>query len=188
VHMTPHLDDWKEWAYRSGIAEEIISYLSQHPNSLYVPRTTSAVERTPEPRGWEQASRLMAKGYQRENLIALLGGCVGAGVANELIAHIEHRAEMTPAEVILKEPLKAPIPRNLSALFATVVGLSYRAEPKHGDAIMMYAERLLNGGKGDMAVLLLQDSFKRCPGISRCAQFVKLACGRLNKELAALHA
>ena len=186
VQIQPALDDWKDWAMRSGVVEEVVSYLTEHPHSRYVDRRTNDVERTPEPRGWAQASRLLAAGYTMDTLTPLLAGCVGPACASELLAHIKHRVDMVPADVILAGPATAPIPRNLSALYATTVGLSYRASLKTADAIMLYAERLFEAAKGDMAVLLVIDSLRKSTDVVRSAGFRKLATGKLARELAGL--
>ncbi len=69
---------------------------------------------------------------------------------------------------------------------ATTVGLSYRASLKTADAIMLYAERLFEAAKGDMAVLLVIDSLRKSTDVVRSAGFRKLATGKLARELAGL--
>jgi hypothetical protein len=93
---------------------------------------------------------------------------------------------MVPADVILGGPSTAPIPRNLSALYATIVGLSYRASLKTADAIMVYAERLFEAAKGDMAVLLVIDSLRKSTDVVRSPGFRKLVTGKLKRELAGI--
>ena len=59
VQIQPELGDWKTGPC-AMVWSEVVSYLTEHPNSLYVDRKTNEVERTPDPRGWAQASRLLA--------------------------------------------------------------------------------------------------------------------------------
>ena len=119
------------------------------------------MERTPEPRGWAQASRLLAAGYSMDTLDAVAGWVCRCRVRDRAAGPHQTRVDMVPADVILGGPSTAPIPRNLSALYATIVGLSYRASLKTADAIMVYAERLFEAAKGDMAVLLVIDSLRK---------------------------
>ena len=51
--------------------------------------------------------------------------------------------------------------------FSTIVGLSYRASLKTADAIMVYAERLFEAAKGDMAVLLVIVAVLAPPVVAR---------------------
>jgi len=51
---------------------------------------------------------------------------------------------------------------------------------------MLYAERLFEAAKGDMAVLLVIDSLRKSTDVVRSAGFRKLATGKLARELAGL--
>ena len=120
-----------------------------------------------------------------DTLTPLLAGCVGAGCATELLATStpgRHGAGgRHPRWTIDRAHSTQP-----ERAVCDIVGLSYRASLKTADAIMVYAERLFEAAKGDMAVLLVIDSLRKSTDVVRSPGFRKLATGKLQRELAGI--
>ena len=100
VQIQPELGDWKDWAMRNGVVEEVVSYQ---------PNTRTARTSTGRPMRWSgRRSRAAGRrpascsaGYNMDTLTPLLAGCVGAGLRDRAAGAHQAPVDMVPADVIL---------------------------------------------------------------------------------------
>lgn len=154
-----HFEDWKAWAFQSGIREEVISYLNYQPRHLYAVTKQVAYA---TPRSWEMVSRSLNYGVN-ETVIA---GCVGTGIAGSFRAFLRVRQELPdPEEVLAGKQVNLPVTPD--GLYAMTGALVYRA---------IQTDR--KGDIGEKPLHFLR-TIKRFP-----AEFQALAVGDLAKAKA----
>lgn len=141
----PDLDEWRSWAVKNDISEQIVSFLSKMPQHLFAqPKTTD--KSWPSPRSWEFASNLHAIGESIE-------AAVGQGVAAEFSAFCKVYAKMPDVDAILAgKKVEVPGPKELDVLWATCMSIVYRAEPNHWKNVYNYTDRFT--GKEFMVLVI----------------------------------
>jgi len=64
------LEDWKSWAYKSGIHEKVISYIDTIDKLIDIECFKKAEKQAPTPRGWERVSNILNTIEKIENISA----------------------------------------------------------------------------------------------------------------------
>ena len=102
MELEPSLDDWKEWAYKAGVKDVVISFLNFRRDLLHqMPKDRDTP--FPTPRTYEFLSDLID--CQGEDITCEdIGGVVGKGVASEFLAFLAVFNELpkTPQEILTK--------------------------------------------------------------------------------------
>lgn len=121
LDLGPDLDSFKAWGLTAGVSEQVLAFLSFRPTLLHQIDAQRAA--WPSPRSWVMADRLRAAGLQVEP-------AVGAAAAGEFEAFCMVYDKLPDLQAILdgKAKAKAAFPQEASARYATVLGLTVRAE------------------------------------------------------------
>ena len=122
IHLPvePHYDSFREYAARSGLHEQIQSFLAFRPELLF--EMDPDAPAWPSPRSWEMASALHEAGLD-------IATAVGEGTAGEFYAYIDVYTRLPDLERILRgEGAGVAFPEEASVQYATTVGLSARVE------------------------------------------------------------
>jgi hypothetical protein len=69
----------------------------------------------------------------------------------------------------------------MGVLYAVVTALAHRTTLENFAKVARYAERLLEAGHGEFAVLLTRDAVRRDPSLTNTPTFVRLATGELHE-------
>lgn len=181
LNLEPSLDDWCEWAYANEVSPEVIAFLRFRPELLTKFEPSADMANSPCPRTWANAAKLLKIGLTKEVELATFSGAVGEGAAGEFVAFLRVFRDMPNPDVVLMDPDKAPIPKDLSALYALTVALAARATPENFGAVSRYATRLMENQQGEFGALLVLDSCKREPKLAHSPEITKLATGELGK-------
>lgn len=187
LELEANLDDWCEWAGvmdsdgNDRIRPEIVSFLRFRPDLLSDFKANADMSQSPSPRTWHNASKMLALDLPRSLEFEAVAGAVGKGAATEFCGYLEVYRSIPDLDSVLKDPAKAPIPKQPNALFAVCVGLAYRANEETFPAITKYSERLAKAERGEFAVLMLRDSIRRKPELARTDAFKKLDKGEIAK-------
>ena len=132
IHLeidNPDIAEWRQWAIKNNLAEEIVAFLSKLPQHLY--EKPKIGEKTwKSPRSWSFASDLFKIGEKIDN-------AVGGAVAGEFYAFLNVYKNMPDIEKILigKE---TKVPEGLDILWALSIAIAFRAEPQHLKNIFSY--------------------------------------------------
>ena len=128
------LDEWKDWAMRNGIRDEVISFLNYKQDRLFYFDPKVHVRQFPTPRSWEYVSRLMGQLDSYRHAAPLFAGGLGDGVANEFMGFLRVAGKLPNAEdIILKGNMKIAAPEESAQLYAfagALVGVATRAKDK----------------------------------------------------------
>jgi midasin (ATPase involved in ribosome maturation) len=117
INVTADLDSFKKYAYRIGINENIIAFLSFRPSLLH--DFHEHQHTWPSPRSWEIANELL-KADLRINM------AVGTQTAREYEVFVNLSEGLPDINKILQGKSKEIFPNNPSIAFATITALSAR--------------------------------------------------------------
>lgn len=110
-----NVDDWLEWASKSGIDYRITSYINFKKTALYTfkPEVT---EPYASPRTWEMVSKVIKDNPEPSNL--LVSSLIGDYISNEFMSYIKLYTQLPTLEEILDNPESTPIPKELGTQWA----------------------------------------------------------------------
>lgn len=133
---------WLDWAYENGINHLITSFINFKPSNLHVFDPDHTDSTFACPRTWEFASKLLGKDAFTEDLMPLIAGTLGQGVAREFFAFTKIAGKVVSTEDIVKSPLTATVPSEPSILFAQTGSIGSHATEENVAALIQYVERL----------------------------------------------
>jgi hypothetical protein len=101
-NMKADIDTWKAWAYKEGIDERIIHFITAFPDTFCAP-PREGVKAWPSPRTWHKASLLIKGINDTKKIKALISSTVGAHVAELFISWFRHLRDIHPEKIIAGE-------------------------------------------------------------------------------------
>jgi hypothetical protein len=119
LDLTPDLDSFKAWGLSSGISEQVLAFLAFRPTLLH--QIDAQRPAWPSPRSWGMADRLRRCGLSVEP-------AVGPAASGEFEAFCAVYADLPDLDVILDGKASPRFPAEASARYATVLGLTVRAQ------------------------------------------------------------
>jgi len=174
IELATNLDSWMDWALTHDINPEIVAFLRLRPDLLHDFKPTQDMTNSPCPRTWASLSRLLTLNMPRECESAIYSGAIGEGAATEFIMFERIYRNIPDPDLIIKNPDKAPIPKQPSELYAVCAALAYRTSDKNVSSILKYSNRLSKNDLAEFGVLLIKDAYKRCPAIGETKEFISL--------------
>jgi hypothetical protein len=174
VHLDFEVDlqEWCEWAIRTGIRPEVIAFLRFRPALLS--EFNKDLLAFPSPRSWEFVSRILdslgtpANPAMEHELIA---GAVGVGAATELTGFLRMFRDLPDVDTILLSPQRAPVPDEPSAQYAVASALACCTSDTNFDRVCAYLDRLPT----EFRVLCVRDATLRDSSLRSTAAYVKFA-------------
>jgi hypothetical protein len=113
------LDSWKSYALKSGVREEIISFLNFRPNLLHSFDKNAIAWASP--RTWEFASKLLDSGLP-------VDPAVGQGAASEFNTFIKLYTKLPDIEKVLEGDMGVKMPSEPSMIYAISGALVSRSQ------------------------------------------------------------
>lgn len=110
-------------------------------------------------------------GLPDDVLSIAIAGAVGPGAASEFMGFLRLYRALPPIDDILADPMGIPLPDEPNVLYAVATALASRATADNFDAVADYAERLLDEGHGEFAVLTIRDAHRRNDELSKTTRF-----------------
>lgn len=183
VSLEVDADSWSSWAVDHNIETAVLAFIRFRPDLLHQFTATQDIVNQPCPRTWAALSTLidMTRALPMDAQLECYTGAVGQGAAAEFAAFMRVYASMPSLDGILLDPASAPIPSDLSTLYAVSVGLASKATEGNFDRVAQYANRLDSEGRSEFAVLMLRDAVRRNSKVCNTASFIQLASGKLGK-------
>lgn len=182
LELAPNAEDWSEWALDNGMPPELIAYIRNvKPEALHKFEASADIVNSPSPRTWAHVGRLLNRtakagiSHNDDVFFALLVGAVGEAGATEFRSFLKIAADAPSVDEILKNPKTAPIPEELSALYAVSSALAHRADDKNFAAISTYVQRMYAAEHGEMCAYLLRDAVRKTRSITATPAFNQLA-------------
>ena len=168
-----NLEDWVDWAQSNNMDPVFIQFLRYMPAALHDFLPTRKINATP--RSWESVS-LIDTSLRSDLFFAEVAGSVGEGRASEYVAFRKVYSELVSLEDVLMDPKGVPIPKDLSALYATVGSIGHGTTLGNVDRLDDFVSRL----PADFQTMYWMDSRKKEPKIKGTKAFIKWATANAN--------
>lgn len=181
VELAPDLDDWCNWAARSGLRAEVIAFLRFRPMHLsnFVP--TADLSNSPNPRNWESVARSLNLNLPPALQLPAAAGRVGHDVAVEFVAFLRVFQSMVSPDVVLTAPDTAPIPTETSAMYALSIALAQRVQPASMGRMCRYLDRLIKAAKSEFSAVCMQAAIAREPQLANTPGYITAMSGPLGQ-------
>lgn len=103
VHFEMEVDfeDWKHWAYRSGVDSSIIAFLAFDKEMLFGFDPTSNEKSFATPRSWEYVDRIIKSSIEDELILDSISGAVGREAAINYLSFKKVMHRLPDIEAIL---------------------------------------------------------------------------------------
>jgi len=180
VELEADLDEWCQWAFGAGIPSELVAFLRFRPELLSQFKASADLTNSPVPRTWSHVAQLLALSLPPAVENHAVAGAVGEGAAAEFLAFRRLFQELPSIDGILIDPDASDIPTKPATLYAVTTALGVRATVQTFGRIGRYAVRLMDGGHGEFAALLLRDCVRREKKILQTPEFIRIASGPLG--------
>lgn len=180
VHVHADLASWTAWALSAGISPKVIAFLRFQPQFLHDFTPASEIENYPCPRTWHNVSdAINAEVLDAETATPFLCGAVGPSAGQAFATFCAVYEDLPDVEQVFLAPESARIPTKLAALFALATALPYHVKKSTFPALVTYATRLVEAGKGEVSSMLLKQARLQCPDVTSTQAYIDLASGPL---------
>ena len=154
--MQVHVDDWRFWAYNSGVDERIISYISYKNEHLFTFDPKSDAKNFATPRSWEFVDSILKSSLPKELLLKALSGAVGEDVAVSFLGFIKVMHKLPDINNIL-ETAKGSYSDGVDVLYALSTGLVSAYLRNSSEQRLENLLRYTLGMKSEFSVMIVQD-------------------------------
>lgn len=185
LHLQNTIKDWRVWAAKSKRIEGLVmAFLAFKPALLHDFIPTGEMTNSPCPRAWEGLSKIVTAwggAIDRDVEFQLVEGAVGKGAAIEFTTFARVWQSMIDPDAVLANPKTAPIPTEVSALYAVSGAIAQRVEKASMGRYCQYLERLIDGGYGEFSALSLKQAITRDSTLCNTQGYIQAAGGKLGQ-------
>lgn len=121
-------EDWQDWAIRNGVHEDVVGFLSAHPNYLFQFDPKSADKAFATPRSWAFVGQSLTDRLSDRLNEVIVAGTVGLGIAGEFMQSRRLKGKLPkPRDIILGKVTKLNDDKSIdvSAKYSLVIGMCY---------------------------------------------------------------
>ena len=156
LDMDVSVEDWRDWAYDSGIDERVIAYIGYKSDDLFSFDPTKNEKSFATPRSWEFVSSVLRSGMDEKLLLETIGGAIGKERAVRFLSFAKVMHKLPDIEAILQSG-KGTYPEEVDVLHALATGLvmAVRQDPtsERMDNLLNYTLEL----QSEFSVMVVQD-------------------------------
>jgi len=179
IELEASMASWSLWALDNRVPAEMLGFLRMYPQYLHLFVPSADMTNSASPRTWAQLAKLYRFGIDPDIELEVATGAIGAEVAQQYVQFLRIYREAISPDSVLLDPRNAPIPDNLSALYGLGTALAHLATPQNFSRLCVYAERLKDEQKAEIASYMLKDALRLCPDINQTADYVLALSGPL---------
>ncbi len=152
--MEVSLEDWRDWAYKKGLDERIISYVSYKSEHLFTFDAKSDKKSFATPRSWEYIDSILKSKLDDTLLLNAISGAVGKDVAVGFLSFAKVMNRLPDINAILQTG-EGEYSDEVDVLYALSTGLvsAVLKDESRVDNLLRYTLNL----KGEFAVMIVQD-------------------------------
>ncbi len=152
--MDVDLNDWRDWAYKKGLDERIISYISYKNEHLFTFDAKSDDKSFATPRSWEYVDKILKSKLADTLVLNAVSGAVGKDVAVGFLGFVKVMGRLPNIESIL-ESGEGEYSSEVDVLYALSTGLvsAVLKDEKKLDNLLKYSLEL----KSEFSVMVVQD-------------------------------
>lgn len=153
------------WLLSNDYPPILAAFIRFRPQSIRFD-AKNEFEKSSTPRSIAGLGRLLKLGMDGQEVVS---GAVGPAFASEFLAYRKVEAALIPVEQLLKEPEKAPVPKERDVLYAVMANLTGKLDAKTLDAGVKYLNRV----PAEFAVMVMKDLVAKVPDIHAVPAFVE---------------
>ncbi|MEA3228833.1 MAG: MoxR family ATPase [Campylobacterota bacterium] len=152
--MDVNIDDWRFWAYKKGIDNRIISYISYKNEDLFSFSAKNDTKSFATPRSWEYVHNILQTNLDKNLLLDTIGGAIGKEIAVNFLGFIKVMDRVPDIESIL-ESGEGEQSLEVDVLYVLSTGLvsAVLKDNSRLDNLLRYTLEM----KGEFAVMIVQD-------------------------------
>ncbi len=158
VHLDMEVDinDWRDWAFSSGIDERIIAYVSYKNEDLLHADSNMTKKSFASPRSWENVHKILRSGIDETLLLDVIAGTIGKESAVSFMSFSSAAYKLPDIEAILSRgeaeyPTEKDVLYTLSTVLVSFL-LNYPDE-QNLENVLKYLLEL----DAEFAVMIVQD-------------------------------
>jgi len=136
-------------AIKHGWNPFVLAYLQKNPQKIFEEDIFKKQGRYdpenpcfPSPRSWEYTAQTMDCEMSPKLQMAGIQGLIGQGPTTEFFAWLELNKDMPDIDVCINTPTNAPLPENMSVMYALCIALAYKTAKPTVQSILTYIKRL----------------------------------------------
>jgi len=166
VHLELVVDamEWIDWAGVKGIDHRITDFIQFKPDHIYTFKPDHTDKTYACPRTWEFSNRhLVDLGAGSEDLLPLLAGTLGEGVAREFNVFLDIYKDIPKITDIIKNPMGIDVPMEPSVLYALTGSIANHTTMDNAEDVLKYVNRM----KPEFQVVCLKEARRRVPDLRK---------------------
>ncbi len=156
LEMDVSVDDWREWAYASGVDERVVAYIGYKSDDLFSFDPTLNEKSFATPRSWEFVSSVLRSGMDEKLLLETISGAIGKERAVRFLSFAKVMHKLPDIEAILQSG-KGEYPEEVDVLHALATGLVMailkNPSQERMDNLLTYTLAL----QSEFSVMIVQD-------------------------------
>ncbi len=158
VHFEMEVDveDWRLWAYKKGLDERVISYISYRNEHLFTFDAKSDAKSFATPRSWEYVDKILKSTITKELLLDTLSGAIGREVGVSFLSFAKVMNRLPDIENILKTG-SGEHSDEVDVLYALSTGVVSAYLKDKNEEKLENILRYTLGLKSEFAVMIVQD-------------------------------
>jgi len=125
LELRVDFDSWNEWAVSNKQHHDVVGYLNFAKNDLFDFDPKSPNRSFATPRSWSFVSQLLEDDAPDNELVDLIAGSVGEGMAIKFMAHRKVAAKMPRPSDILNGTVTTLDTKEISAMYSLVTSMCY---------------------------------------------------------------
>jgi hypothetical protein len=168
VELTPDLDDWVIWALAHNVPTELISFIRFRPSLLHDFKPSVDITNTPCPRTVVNVGKALSLELPEAIEYETIAGAAGETFAVEFSGFLSMFRQMVSPDVVMMNPDTAPIPNDISTLYALCTALSRLVNSNSVDRFFRYANRL----QDEFSVMAVSDAIRMKPELQNTRSFI----------------
>jgi hypothetical protein len=139
LEVEADLDDTIEYYYSKGVDTRVCAFLRFRPEFLH--KFDRDANACPSPRSWDRTSTILGWGLDEVCQAEAIAGQVGRPAAADFIGYLRVFDKAPDLDEIIADPTGAPIPEDVSILYAVAAGLSTKLNKSNAKAVLQYLGR-----------------------------------------------
>lgn len=169
VHLEVEVDakQWNDWANGQGYDHRITSYMDFRPDHVYTFSPEHSDKTYASPRTWEFMNQILKVGPVNKQLLPLLIGTIGEGVAREFYGFCQIHDKLPKIEQILASPNTIQVPDEPSVQFALCGSIAANVNKDNADVLLDFVKRL----PSEFQVVCIRSMVKRKPEVMKSPGF-----------------
>ncbi len=167
VHLEMEVDfeDWKSWAYKSGIDASIIGFLNFDKEKLFAFDANKNEKSFATPRSWEYVDKIIKSGISQKLMLESISGAVGSANSVDFMSFRKVMDKLPDIDKIVTAKITELEDEDHKMLFALCAGLVNRLkeseDKEHISNILIFSMKL----PPEFSIMLVKDMQKNAIGV-----------------------